>query len=230
MKHTFIAVILLFPFYQVCAQQLLPVRNMRSKLIGEDSVKNGNLACKANFKKGQYDGQCEFYFESGRPYVFMKISGDRCVISDLWSKDGKKIIDKGNGYCTVAVGSLRWHGKLRKGVPDSIWNFSLLYNLPASKSTVVEKSDNVIVYTNAPSGQIEEIYGSESFEDGQFVKGRNKAERVNNTYTDKSRIVFLPKTPALRVFNCDRVSVAIKACDGTNYYLKYGKWRVLYFQ
>jgi hypothetical protein len=190
---------------------------------------NGKLACKANFRKGQYDGQCEFYFENGQPYAFMKISGDRCVISDLWLKDGKKIVDKGNGYCSVVRGSLCWFGKLHKGLPDSIWTFSVLNESIPTESKVAKKVD-IVIYDMVSSEQIAEIYGSESFMSGQFVKGQNRAAKVNNSYSDQSRIVFLPKTPELRIINSDRLSVAVFSCDGTNYYKKFGKWRVIYFQ
>jgi len=190
---------------------------------------NGNLACKANFKKNKYYGKCEFYYDDGKPYAFMKINEERCEISDVWARNGEKIVSEGKGYCSVSTGSIHWYGKLVKGVPDSIWSYSFLHKLAATESKLVTMGD-ITIYDNLSSQPIEEIFGNESFRDGQFIKGQNKAQMVNATYTDRSRISFLPPIPTLRVFNCDRLTTTNIACDGTDYYKRFRRWRVLYFK
>jgi len=157
---------------------------------------NGQLKERSSFKDGNYNGQYETYNEDGSPIMVMKISGDKCQIINIWSGTGTKIIDNGNGdYVFYSLG-LTWQGKILNGLPDGIWSFQV--------------NDNV--------------FGSEVFEKGRFIKGRNKSTLGDSRYDDKSRIRFVPDIPKLEFSNSEYLAPdPSTSCDGVDY-SKNSKW------
>jgi hypothetical protein len=158
---------------------------------------NGNLRERSSFKKGHYAGNRELYYENGSPYMQMNINGDQCKISNLWTADGQKIVDNGNGNCVLFDGALTWQGQLVKGRPDGIWTFNV--------ST--------------------EVFGSELFDKGNFIRGKNQSSIGTSNYSDKSRIKFSPQDMVrLAIFNADLFAIA-DSCSGTDY-SKYQKIQI----
>lgn len=145
---------------------------------------NNNLQAKGRFINGVMDGDWEFFYEDGKPWMNFKAANNSIQIEQAWDKTGNKIVDAGNGEFKSDLKIYYWEGKLLNGVPNGTWK--------------LKKTDD---RTNT-------VISSETFKNGRFVKGSGAA----GAYSDASRIALV--TPdLLPVSNAARMQVSPTACD-----------------
>ena len=146
---------------------------------------NGTLKAKGNFKDDKYDGHWEMFYENGKPELIFDVADGIYNISDAYSANGEKIVDKGNGVYTANLGMLYWKGKLVDGKPDGRWNLI--------------KTDDV-----SNNALITEHYKKGVFKDG-YIGDLN--------YTNSSRVVLVD-IAKLPLVNAEKMRVSTVPCDG----------------
>ena len=141
---------------------------------------SGSTKAKGAFKKDVFDGRWDMFYESGKPQLSFEVKDGIYNIIDVWDRNGKKTIDKGNGNYTVDLTFFYWTGKLANGRPDGTWKMYGANN--KNKEAAV----------------------TEHFKKGAFVDGESPLGK----YTNESRI-SLVSTDEFKFFNAEKMYIGI---------------------
>ncbi|WP_439879981.1 toxin-antitoxin system YwqK family antitoxin [Pontibacter sp. MBLB2868] len=147
---------------------------------------NGHVWQKGLFNEGLMTGTWEYFFPNGKPMYSFTVKGNKLVVQNVWSIDGRQLVQNGNGeaiiyhYNSKSTNDLvetSWRGKFKNGLLSGRWK---------------------LYYFDSPTKL------SQEYVKGRFVKGYEGRKFFNAVnYFGLGQEIALLNAEKLRVGSCD---------------------------